>query len=683
MAIQRESITTAWPVNVAVAGAGYWGQNHVRNLDKLGVLTHICDSDTERLRRFNNDYPEAICTNSYDEIIGDPAIAAVVIATPAETHFELASKALMAGKDVLVEKPMALSTKEAEKLLKVARDRDQILMVGHILLYHPAVIKLREILERGDLGKIQYIQSNRLSMGKVRSEENILWSFAPHDISTILYLLGEKPNKVYATGYSHLQKDVEDVTISILDFPSGVGAHIYLSWMNPFKEHRLVILGDKKMAVFEDSRPENKLRIFNNSFEWVSRRPVPVKGSEEVVEIEPSEPLLNECVHFLDCVVSRRKPTSDGEEGLRVLQVLQDCYDSMKSRPILKNGGVEQSPESPKNFFVHDTAVLDESALIGNGTQIWHFSHVMKGSQIGQNCRIGQNCFVGKGVRIGDNCKIQNNVSVYEGITLEDHVFCGPSMVFTNVYNPRCEIPRMNELRKTLVGQGATIGANSTILCGTTIGKSAFIGAGAVVLKDVAEYGLMVGNPAKRVGWMCRCGIQLKKSEKEKGNFDCPSCGATYRSTGANLIAPCEKAEEIKSVPLLDLKRQYQGIKTEIDSAIGKVVESQRFIGGPEVEALEREMGEYCGCKHAIGVSSGTDALLVSLMALGVSAGDEVITTPFTFFATVGSILRLGAKVVFADIDPVTFNIDPAQIKGLVTDEDKGYRAGSSFWPVR
>ena len=320
---------------------------------------------------------------------------------------------------------------------------------------------------------------------------------------------------------------------------------------------------------------------------------------------------------------------------------------------------------------MHDTAVLDESASIGDRTQIWHFSHVMKGSQIGQNCRIGQNCFIGKGVRIGDNCKIQNNVSVYEGITLEDNVFCGPSMVFTNVYNPRCEIPRMNELRKTLVGQGATIGANSTILCGTTIGRFAFIGAGAVVLKDVAEYGLMVGNPAKRVGWMCRCGNQLKKSEKEKGHFDCQSCGATYRATGTNLIVPCEKAEEIKSVSLLDLKRQYQGIKTEIDSAIGKVVESQRFIGGPEVEALEREMGEYCGCKHAIGVSSGTDALLVSLMALGVSAGDEVITTPFTFFATVGSILRLGAKVVFADIDPVTFNIDPAQIKGLVTAKTK------------
>jgi UDP-2-acetamido-3-amino-2,3-dideoxy-glucuronate N-acetyltransferase len=358
-------------------------------------------------------------------------------------------------------------------------------------------------------------------------------------------LLGEA-QKVYATGYSHLQKDVEDVTISILDFPSGVGAHIYLSWMNPFKEHRLVILGDKKMAVFEDSRPENKLRIFNNSFEWVARRPVPVKGSEEVVETETSEPLSNECVHFLDCVVSRRKPTSDGEEGLRVLQVLQECYESMKSRPLVKNGGVEESTDVGKNFSVHGTAVVDESASIGLGTQIWHFSHVMKGAQIGKNCRIGQNCFIGKGVRIGDNCKIQNNVSVYEGITLEDNVFCGPSMVFTNVYNPRCEIPRMNELRKTVVSQGATIGANSTILCGTSIGKFAFIGAGAVVLKDVADYGLMVGNPAKRVGWMCRCGIQLKKSEKEQDRFACPSCGATYRPTGANLVV-CAKAEEIRA----------------------------------------------------------------------------------------------------------------------------------------
>ncbi len=659
------------PVEVAVVGSGYWGKNHVRNFSKLGALTHICDSDTVRLTEIAKDYPGAICTSSYEEIIANPLIDAVVISTPAATHRELASKALQANKDVFVEKPMALSLQGAESLVRLASERNRILMVGHILLYHPAVIKLKEILDSGYLGKIQYIQSSRLSMGKVRSEENILWSFAPHDISMILYLLQEMPTNVYATGYCHLQKQVEDVTISILDFPSGVGAHIYVSWMNPFKEQRLVILGDRRMAVFEDSRPDAKLRIFHNSFEWIGRLPNPVKGQEEVVEIEDSEPLLSECAHFLECVTTREQPRSDGHEGIRTLRVLNSCIDSLRNRESTKAPSMGQVDDLQKDFFVHGTAMVDEGAEIGEGTSIWHFSHIMKDARVGKNCRIGQNCFVGKGVHIGNNCKIQNNVSIYEGIILEDNVFCGPSMVFTNVYNPRCEIPRMNELRKTVVRRGVTLGANSTILCGNTIGQYAFIGAGSVVLRDVPDYALMVGNPAKRAGWMCKCGVRLKADESQNGRLRCSSCGDTYSMAGEERILPWSETEEVKEVRLLDLQRQYLPIKSEIDQAIARVVESQRFIGGPEVEALETEIAQYCGSLHAIGVSSGTDALLVSLMALGISPGDEVITTPFTFFATVGSILRLGAKPVFADIDPLTFNIKPQGLEAVVTSRTK------------
>ena len=660
-----------YPVNVAVVGAGYWGKNHVRNFANLGALSHICDSDSVRLGATAETYPHVTCTSDYDEILGNPMVDAVVISTPAVTHLELVSKALLANKDVLVEKPMALSAQGAEKLVRLAEENDRILMVGHILLYHPAVIRLKEILDSGHLGKIQYIQSNRLSMGKVRSEENILWSFAPHDISMILYLLGEMPNNVYATGYCHLQRQVEDVTISILDFPSGVGAHIYVSWMNPFKEQRLVILGDKRMAVFEDSRPDAKLRIFHNSFEWIGRSPNPVKGQEEIVEIDNSEPLLSECSHFLECVTTRRQPRSDGHEGLRTLRVLNACVESLHNGHGSKTPSILPVAEKEPDYFVHRTAVVDKGATVGKDTSIWHFSHVMKDARIGRNCRIGQNCFVGMDVQIGDNCKVQNNVSVYEGITLEDNVFCGPSMVFTNVYNPRCEIPRMNELRGTLVRRGATLGANSTIVCGHTIGQYAFVGAGSVVLKDVPDYALMVGNPAKRAGWMCRCGVRLEADKSLENLMKCPSCGDTYRVTGEDGILPWTAAEEIKEVKLLDLRRQFSTIKPEIMEAITGVVESQHFIGGPQVEALEREVAEYCGSSHAIGVSSGTDALVVSLMALGVSAGDEVITTPFTFFATVGSILRLGAKPVFADIDPYTFNLDPRRLEDLITPRTK------------
>ncbi|MEJ2717977.1 MAG: Gfo/Idh/MocA family oxidoreductase, partial [Deltaproteobacteria bacterium] len=540
-------VATQSRATVAVVGTGYWGKNHVRNFHELGALTHVCDTNGATLKQFAEQYPNVVATDSYDEILANSAVRGVVVATPAITHYEVAEKAIRAGKDVLVEKPLALNIADGEKLTQLASRHGAILMVGHILLYHPAVIKLKEIIDRGELGKIQYIQSNRLSMGKVRSEENILWSFAPHDISTIIYLLGEVPANVYATGYCHIQKDVEDVTISIMDFPSGVGAHIYVSWMNPFKEQRLVVMGDRKMAVFEDSRPDKKLRIFDNNFQWVDRRPVPVKGGEEVVEFEPAEPLKSECQHFLNCVMTRERPRSDGEEGLRTLQVLDRCYRVMKngSKPTLvatnivsNEPEVTHTPQHVDNdFLAHETAVVDTPCSIGSKTRIWHFAHVMPEARIGKNCSIGQNVLVGKGVKIGDNCKIQNNVAVYEGVTLEDYVFCGPSMVFTNVYNPRSEIPRMSELRPTLVKQGATIGANATVVCGNTIGRYAFIGAGAVVCNDVADYALMMGNPARRAGWMCRCGVRLPKSYKGESVLQCSSCGEQYAMTAEDRIA--------------------------------------------------------------------------------------------------------------------------------------------------
>jgi len=237
------------------------------------------------------------------------------------------------------------------------------------------------------------------------------------------------------------------------------------------------------------------------------------------VEIDRTEPLLLECRHFLECVSERRVPKTDGENGLRVLRILHACGES-----IQKHGQPVSAHPPAALYFAHPSACVDEPCEIGEGTKIWHFSHVMAKSRIGRNCNLGQNVLVSPDVIIGNNVKIQNNVSLYTGVHLEDDVFCGPSMVFTNVINPRSAINRKAEYLPTLVKRGATLGANSTIVCGVTIGKHAFVGAGAVVTKDVPDHALVVGVPARQAGWMCFCGVRL---EVKDGLGTCAACGST------------------------------------------------------------------------------------------------------------------------------------------------------------
>ena len=437
-------------------------------------------------------------------------------------------QALSAGKDVFVEKPLCLSTRAGEALVKLARRHGRILMVGHLLRYHPAVTKLKQLIADGALGRIRYIYSNRVNLGRIRREENILWSFAPHDISVILDLVGEMPESVQAQGGNYLHQQIADVTVSLLAFPSGVRAHVFVSWLHPFKEQKLIVVGDRKMAVFDDVDAEDKLVLYPHSIDWRNHVPVPTKAEAEPVAIESAEPLRLECAHFLECVRTRARPRTDGEEGVRVLQVLELCQEALETgRGHRLSDPVAAPPARP--YFAHESAFIDDEVEIGAGTTIWHVSHVLKNSRIGTNCRIGQNVVVGPRAVIGDNVKIQNNVSVYEGVTLEDDVFCGPSMVFTNVFNPRSEIRRMDELRPTLVRRGASLGANSTIVCGTTIGRYAFVGAGAVVTRDVPDFALVVGNPARLAGWMCACGVKLKERGRE---LHCPACSRGYRRDG-------------------------------------------------------------------------------------------------------------------------------------------------------
>ncbi len=298
---------------IAVAGCGYWGKNLVRNFGELNSLHAICDEDEDRLKSFKAKYPAVITYSSFSEILKNADIKGVVIASPAVLHFSMAKEALLHGKDVFVEKPLSLEVTQGEELVRIAKERNQILMVGHILQYHQVILKIKELIDAGDLGDIQYIYSNRLNMGKIRTEENILWSFAPHDISVILSLLGEFPESVTAQGSNYIRKDISDVTLTTMNFASGTKAHIFVSWLHPFKEQKLIIVGDKKMAVFDDTI-DQKLVLYPHSIKWVNRAPIADKAEAQVVGVEIDEPLRLECQHFLDCMESRQSPVSDGEE---------------------------------------------------------------------------------------------------------------------------------------------------------------------------------------------------------------------------------------------------------------------------------------------------------------------------------------------------------------------------------
>src|SRR5438105_8607474 len=309
------------PVPVAVIGCGYWGRNLVRNFAELGVLAAICDPDQATASQLSARYGGPGV--GLEPMLRDPAIAGVAIAAPAAQHASLATAALEAGKHVFVEKPLALMVPEAERVCALAEQRRRVLMVGHLLQYHPAFIALRELVREGALGRLQYLYSNRLNLGKVRREEDILWSFAPHDLSMILSLVGEEPSEVTTLGGSYLHKTIADVTTTHLVFPGGEQAHVFVSWLHPFKEQKLVVIGDRAMGVFDDGQDwGEKLLLYPHRIEWRERLPVPMRAEATPVALEEGEPLRLECQHFLDCVRTGARPRTDGQEGLRVLRIL-------------------------------------------------------------------------------------------------------------------------------------------------------------------------------------------------------------------------------------------------------------------------------------------------------------------------------------------------------------------------
>lgn len=509
------------PRGIAVVGAGRWGINHVRVFDELGSLGVVCDADPLRLEALAPTYPQATMTPIFEEAIAHPAVSGVVLATPARTHATLAAKAIDAGKDVLVEKPLALTFAEARELRDRATGQGVVLTVGHVLEYHPAVRRLHELVRSGDLGRIRYLYSNRLNFGTIRSEENVLWSFAPHDIAVMLRIMGRSPETVACAGGSYLDPDVADSTLTAMTFPGGVRAHIYVSWLHPFKEQRFVVIGDQRMAVFDDTAPwPEKLVTYEHAVVWEQGHvPIARKVAGESVTVDEDEPLRVQAQAFLEAIRTRRPPLVTSDDAVAVLQILNAAQRSLdgSGAPVPL-----QSQHAESDF--HPTATIDPGALIGEGTKVWHHAHVMTDAVIGPDCTLGQNVFVGRGVRIGAGCKLQNNVSIFEGVTLEDEVFCGPSVVFTNVKTPRAAVDRRDAFTPTLVRHGATIGANATIICGTTVGRYAFVAAASTVTSDVPNHALVLGSPAKVHGWICQCGERLLDTDEPR----CAACGARY-----------------------------------------------------------------------------------------------------------------------------------------------------------
>ncbi|MBI5770157.1 MAG: Gfo/Idh/MocA family oxidoreductase [Verrucomicrobia bacterium] len=531
--------------DLALVGAGYWGKNLARNFHALHALHTLCDRSPEILATYGSDYSGVAKTGSYQKVLDDGAIRKVAIAAPAAMHFQLAKAALLADKDVFVEKPLCLDSAEAEELVALAETRKRILMVGHLLQYHPCVQELQRMLLAGELGRLQYITSNRLNLGKIRKEENALWSFAPHDISVILSLAGNRlPEQVCCTGESYLTPGVADTTLTSFRFAENVRAHVYVSWLNPFKEQKLTVVGSLGMAVFDDTRPwAEKLVVYRDYLTWSGGRvPTPNKVGGTKINVPEQEPLQEECRHFCDCCVARARPRTDGHEGLRVLRVLKAAQASLDG-----DGARVELASVRARFFSHPTAFIHPKAVIGEGTKIWHFSHVMENAELGAHCNLGQNVVVSPNVKLGRNVKVQNNVSIYTGAIIEDDVFLGPSCVLTNVSNPRSQINRRSLYESTCIRRGASVGANATIVCGTTLGRYCLIAAGAVVTKDVPDYALMVGAPARKKGWVSRHGHPLRHPTAD-GIYTCPESNLRYQENSRGELC-CLDVPEDEALP--------------------------------------------------------------------------------------------------------------------------------------
>lgn len=319
-------------IKLGIIGCGKWGMNHVRTAYSLlgKNLKIVCDSNNTNRDKITELSDQIIYSDKFEDIIKDSSINAVIVSSPAETHYEITKKLLASGKNVLVEKPITLVPGEAEDLIKIADEKNLKLMVGHVLLYHPAVKKIKELVNNGVIGKLQYIYSNRLNLGTIRSEENIWWSFAPHDISVIQYLNDSDPIEINSNGADFIQNGIEDTTLTYLKYPGNVHSHIFVSWLHPFKEQRLVVIGDKGMLVFEDSLKTEKLKFYKKGFQKTDKGLEKFENDYEVISFDEKKPLEEEQKHFFESIINNTNPLTDGVHALKVLNILEKAHNLLK-----------------------------------------------------------------------------------------------------------------------------------------------------------------------------------------------------------------------------------------------------------------------------------------------------------------------------------------------------------------
>jgi predicted dehydrogenase len=325
-------------VRVAVVGAGYWGPNFIRVIEELGdsELVAVCDKDPAKLEKVKNQYPMVNITEDFDALVGRDDLDAVIVATGSEAHYPVATTCLEKGKHVLVEKPISLKSEDAAGLVSLARDRDRVLLVGHLLRYHSGVIKLKEYIDNTTLGDLLYVYTTRVNLGKVRKEENAMWSFATHDIYVVMYLVGADPIAVTATGQSYVRKGVHDVVFLTLHFPGDVMAHLHVSWLDPHKIRKTTVVGDKKMAVLDDTAATEKLRIYDKGIDFTPSygdygESLSIRiGDISIPKLDMKEPLKVECQHFLDCITKGAEPLTGGEQGHKVIQILEAADQSLR-----------------------------------------------------------------------------------------------------------------------------------------------------------------------------------------------------------------------------------------------------------------------------------------------------------------------------------------------------------------
>lgn len=337
-------MSEASSVRTAVVGCGYWGKNLVRNFAALSDLRVCCDASPAIRERIASEYPQVRVVERYEDVLSDPDVDAVVLATPARFHAEMAIQAMDAGKHVFVEKPLALSVADAERVVERAEATGRIAMVGHLLEYHPAVEYLKTLITTGELGEVYYCYSHRLNLGRLRSDENALWSLAPHDISVILYLFDEEPEEVSASGQAFLQAGIDDVVFATLKFGSGRVAHVHVSWLDPNKERRFTVVGSRKMATFDDGEAREKVRVYDKGIDRLGTEAPSYSTYDEALTLRDgdiyiprlpnAEPLAIECRHFLQAVVTGVPPRSDARDGLRVVKVLESASKAMTRHPL-------------------------------------------------------------------------------------------------------------------------------------------------------------------------------------------------------------------------------------------------------------------------------------------------------------------------------------------------------------